>query len=193
MNTNLPANAQDVLRNEALSDDAGRHAAAMALPGALHGAFAVLPPVKIGEYEVREFCDADFETLQTLQNPLQGLMAAAFDNELRSVDESVKKAALDKLAVADASIIKSVSSGQHAWNVCLLMTSKPSEVDRLMEQGAKAFEREAKSKFGYLRLPAIIKLIEVIVDQMGKSWETRLEYEAAAAPDGEKKDQAGPP
>jgi hypothetical protein len=156
---------------QAREDDAGRIAAATPLPGATFDAFAQLPDMKVGPYAVRQFCDADFEALQILGSPLQKMMATAY--QAGDVDEKV-------LAKEESEILKQVSRGQHAWDIAFIMTTTVEEVDAILRKdGAEGLKRQAAIKFGKLRLVALVKVIEAAIEQMSRSWDTRLAYEPA--------------
>jgi hypothetical protein len=163
-------------REQETEDAAARQAAGKPLPGPTADAFAPQPEIKVGEYSVRPFCDADFETLQFLDSPLVKMMAAAFGGQ-KSEEDGEK-------------IIRKVSHGQHAWDICYVLTTPADEVDSLLKTGgADAVKAAAKKKFGN-RLPtgAVIKIVMAAIDQMNKSWETMLGY---GAPEDKKEGASG--
>lgn len=158
-------------QENAVADKAGQFAAAAALPGPTFDAFAQLPSVKVGPYEIREFCDADFETLQILKSPLSNMLAVAY----QSGDQPEKQTEAD-----EAEILKETMRGNNAWNVCFVMTEPVETIDDILREGGReALERKAKAKFGKLRTPAIMLVVKAAIDQMTHSWDTRLAYETA--------------
>ena len=155
-------------------DAAGRQAAGTPLPGATADAFAPQPDIKVGSYSIRPFYDADFKTLQFLENPLCKMLAASFKGE-KSEEDGEK-------------IMREVSYGQHAWDICFVLTTPPREVAAILKKGgAAALKDAAQEKFGEtLPTGAVIKLVMAAIDQMNKSWATMLGYGSP----GEKKEGA---
>jgi hypothetical protein len=168
-------------KEQRAEDTAGRQAAGTPLPGATANAFAPRLNIEVGEYSVRPFCDADFETLQFLENPLCKMLASAFDGQ-KSEEDGEK-------------IIRKVSHGQHAWDICYVLTTPADEVDSILRAGGtEAVKIAAKKKFGNrLSSGAIIALVMAAVDQMNKSWETMLGYGAPAENKKEAASSSSPP
>ncbi len=169
MDTIPPAVAARQAQQDA-EDDAGRRAAGKALPGPAAAAFDPQQNLKVGEYSVRPFCDADFETLQFLGNPLQEMVAIALSGESGDRETQTKK------------IIEQVSRGQHAWDICFVQTRQADAIDDLLRtEGVDGLKRAAKKAFGN-KLPTmtIISIVMAVIDQMNRSWETKLGYGAPA-------------
>jgi hypothetical protein len=165
-----------VLRKQAEQeheDAAGRAAVALPLPGPLMEAFSHSGPIKVGDYSVRQFVDADFELLQELGNPIIGFIEAALAGDKEAAER------------AEKSIIPRISRGKHAWELCWILTNPPEKADDLATAGGcAAVRKEAKVAFGN-RLPssAIVPIVDACVTQMIKSFATRLEFGPAEDPE----------
>lgn len=164
---------------QAQEDQAGLVSSAIPLPGPAAGAFSVLPPVKVGPYSVREFVDADYETLQQLEHPLLSMIETAYmgmDTQGKSDDE--KKQLLDEMAKRDDRILRQISRGHHAWELCWIMTHDPVEVDSVLRKaGVQNLRDQARAEFSRRRFPALALIVSAAVEQMTLSWSTRLAVE----------------
>lgn len=145
-----------------VEDNAGKQAAATPLPGALRSAFAPQPFITVDEFKVRPFCDADFEALQFLDSPIQKMVAHAFEGEA-SNDKDID------------GIIRKLSRGADAWNLCYVLTTEPDELDELFKnQGVNGVKAAAKQKFRRLQTAAVIQIVMACIEQFNKSWETMV-------------------
>lgn len=153
---NIEERIAATVRQQRAEDEAGREAAAVALPGPLANAFAPQPLIMVGKYSVRPIYDVDFEFFQHLGHPF-----AAF-------------------AVGNTSELESfVPSGKHAWNLFWILTTPVDEVDDAfsdLERGQKWVEAEARREFSRYQIGALFALYRAVVQQITSYAKTVLEY-----------------
>lgn len=158
-------------------DDAGREATAKVLPGPTANAFAPVKSIMVDRYEVRPFCDADFELMQHLENPIQNLIAMCFDGEKMNNEQYNL-------------MLKKLSRGQNAWNLCYVLTNPAEQVDTMVQnEGLLSLALAAKKEFRNLQTAAVIKIVEACLEQFYKSWETMV---GIGAPEDKSKEVASP-
>lgn len=161
-------------------DAAGRIAAATPLPGATQKAFTKQPNEKFGEYTIRDFCDADYETLQALNNPLKEFLSIAYEIVGMSKDEIQQF--LKEFEKKEDHLTKQLLRGQHAWNACFIFSRPPECIDELMEKvGIDDFKKSAKKEFGYKDSRFLARMMTGIVSKSFEANETKLGYESAKA------------
>ena len=143
-------------RQQRAEDEAGREAAAVALPGPLANAFAPQPLIRVGKYSVRPIYDVDFEFFQHLEHPF-----AAF-------------------AVGSTSELENfVPSGKHAWNLFWLLTRPVDGADAAMSdpnRGPKWVAAEARREFSRYQIGALFAIYKAVVEQITSYAKTVLEY-----------------
>lgn len=165
-NQSIEEKIKQAVRQAKEEDSAAMIASATALPGALQDVFSVQPDIKVGKYSIRPFFDADFEWLQALGHPF-----AAF-------------------AIGDTkNLTEFVPRGPHAWQLFLLLTRTPTDVDNLfIESGAERFKAEAKKEFGGYQLGALFKLYEACVKQLAIYASSVIQYSPAEDKSASKED-----
>jgi hypothetical protein len=180
--TNLPEHILKRQADQDAADNLAKGAVAAVLPGPLRAAFAQQQDIEVGDFRVRPFYDADFETLEQLGNPLVQMIALSFNGQ-ESEQES-------------AAIIRKCSRGQHAWDICHILTTDPEAVDATLRAGGiTALRAEAKKRFG-MRMPTgmLLQIVNAGMTQMNRSWDTMIGYGAAETPDnGEAASSNSPP
>lgn len=174
METQLPPEVLARQREQQQEDNLGKKAAGAPLPGPLGATFSKHQSITVGNYQVRPWQDADFDTYHDLGNPVEEMVSLAFDGEGGKVE-------IDK-------IVRKISRGRHAWEICLVQTTPVEEVDKIVEEGGPtALKVMAKKKFGNRHTTAeISRIVMAAMDQMNKSWDTMLSF----GPEGEKNGEA---
>ena len=165
----LPPEVTARQAEQAQDDVAGAKAVTEPMPGPVKRAFAPNKEIQVGKWTIRPFKASDIEMCSFLHNPLLKVMAVYMDPELP--DEEFKKKV--------AEILLEVSSGQHAWNLCWLMTHPPREARQLYrEKGEVGICEAAAAEWGdVLTANEIVPVAQACADQFIASSTTRLEYE----------------
>lgn len=125
------------------ADEIGGQAATEALPGPLRQAFSSVPAIVVGPFSVRRFVDGDFITLSEIGHPL-----SSFE---RAMNGSYKGEPV----------------GEHAWQICWLMTRPRADVRAAMKNGAAFAKEEAAKLFGDEFTPIeLAEIMQAIIKQM---------------------------
>ena len=136
------------LQEQADEDQIGIRAAATPLPGATREAFAIVPPIKIGEFSVRRFVDGDIENLQTTGNAFGELVQAVMSG---SKEEK-----------------QFVPRGKDAWELCWMMTRDIDEVDEVLaKDGVKGITAAARKIFRKHQMGDLAVIVQAVITQFG--------------------------
>lgn len=163
------------LQQQRLEDEAGKHAAALALPGPLFDAFAPVQGLTVGKYTVRPVYDLDFEFLQILDHPFKTFALGRTED----VDNFLPR-------------------GPHAWVLFYLLTNDIKEVAAAFadpERGPEWVKQQAREEFSLYQLGGLVAIYGKVVQQMIRYAKTTLEFapELAVGPDDKEASKPNPP
>ena len=162
--------AAKTLADAAERREASARAAATPLPGPLADAFIPHPDIKVGNYTVRAFCEADYEYLQSLEHPIVDMLIAAF---------SGKESQSDYFA-----------SGQKAWELCYLLTRPIDDLDAQFKNGVQWVKDAAKKEFSKMPFGAPSIIHAAALKQVMDAGKTAIAYGSSEDSEGSKKNAA---
>lgn len=167
---NIEEEIQKGVARQRLEDEAAKRALSTPLPGAALDAFAILPDIAVGKYNVRPFYDIDFEFLSALEHPLHKMMVNGM-NGVKADDGFFPR-------------------GPMAWELAFIFTRTPDEVETAFKKGIAFVKEQAKSEFSRYQLGALTQLSEAVIKQMSLFWEPVIAY--GAPKEGEEAKQSNP-
>ena len=160
----LTRSAESIVTDTTEKREASARAAATPLPGPLADAFSLHPDIKVGDYSVRAFCEADFEYLQALEHPMVEMLISLF---------SGKEPKSDYFA-----------SGQKAWELCYLLTQSIDDLDEQFKSGVKSVKDAAKKEFSKMPFGAPSAIHAAALKQVMDASQTAVSYGSSSEDSG---------
>lgn len=170
LDPNLEEKIVRMANEVAMSDEAGRRAAAEPLPGAARAAFTLEPDIEVGHYKVRAACDFDLNLLSQLNSKFYDFFMKGGDSD-------------------------TLPTGPDAWDLCYVMTNEPRAVAKLVkERKLQGLRDAAEYEFAFLQLRDLSQIVLAAVRQVALSCETVTAHKAASqGAEGEAAKSSHPP